>query len=164
MRSRMALIGAALAMMSAGAPPPALAHAELSSTDPAAGAVLATAPDEVRLVFEAELTPDGTGVTVTDPRGASVGSGALDLAVADRNEVAASVAIADSGVYRVTWTATALDLHEAAGSFTFSVAARASDAPDTAMPVRGPDLPGLGTVLVLIAGAIGLRRAGRWSR
>jgi methionine-rich copper-binding protein CopC len=54
-----------LALLAIGAvqPAPALAHAELVSSDPAANAVLPEAPPEVTLVFSEAI--DGPSATVT---------------------------------------------------------------------------------------------------
>ena len=87
MRSTRLAIGATIALAVAIMPGAALAHAELSSSSPAADDTLTVPPAAVSLVFDGELTPDGTGFTVTDPDGEVVGEGALDLTVAERNEV-----------------------------------------------------------------------------
>jgi methionine-rich copper-binding protein CopC len=160
MRPMWPAIAAALALLSAATPIATLAHAGLASSTPAAGATLSAAPDAVTLVFDEELLPDGTGFTVTDPTGASVGEGALDLAVAERNEIAGAVAITDAGVYTVAWTSVAADGHEEAGEFTFTVGSEpeTSDSPDTAMPTPSSKGPALGALFLLAAVAVGMRR------
>jgi methionine-rich copper-binding protein CopC len=154
-------IGAALALLGAAVPIATLAHAGLASSTPAAGATLSAPPESVTLIFDDELLPDGTGFSVTDPSGASVGEGELDLAVAERNEIAGPVAIADAGVYTVAWTSVAADGHEEAGEFTFTVGSEpeASDSPDTAMPTHSSEVPTLGALFLLAAVAVALRRA-----
>ena len=84
-------LGAALAAL----PAVAVAHAELVSSDPEAGANLDAAPSEVTLTFDDELEPDGSGFTVTDHHDDEVGSGTLDLDVADRNILAGGVSISE---------------------------------------------------------------------
>jgi copper resistance protein C len=140
-----------------------LAHAELASSTPAAGAMLSEPPDEVTLVFDGELVPDRTGFTVTDPTGATVGEGGLDLAVAERNEIAGPVTIADAGVYTVAWTSVAADGHEEAGEFTFTVGSEpeTGDSPDTALPAPSSEVPALGASFLLAAVAVAMRRARR---
>jgi methionine-rich copper-binding protein CopC len=166
MRPSRPVIAAALALLGAAMPIATLAHAGLASSTPAAGATLSEPPDEVTLVFDDELLPDGTGLSVTDPSGARVGEGELDLAVAERNVIAGPVAIADAGVYNVAWTSVAADGHEEAGEFTFTVASEpeTGDSPDTAMPTPSSQVPALGALFLLAAVAVGLwhmRRAVR---
>ena len=115
-RSLAALV---VAVAVAALPAVALAHAELVSSDPEAGANLNTAPTEVTLTFDDELDPDGSGFTVTDHHGDEVGTGELDLDVADRNVVRGAVSISEPGVYTVEWAILGLDGHEISGSFSF---------------------------------------------
>lgn len=157
MRHRVAAtIGAAIvgaALVAIGSPSVALAHVELASSTPADGATLTEAPGEVRLVFSGELNPDGSTLTVTDADGTVVGEGELDLAIADRNEVAGSVAINEGGTYTVTWSAASLDGHVEEGVLTFSVelADGGVQPPDTAAMDTGPTLPLAGLALLVIA-------------
>lgn len=126
-------VGAAL-VAAIASPPVALAHVELESSTPADGSTLTEAPVEIRLVFDGELSPDGTALTVTDESGATVGEGELDLEIAERNEVAGAVEIAESGTYRVAWSAASLDGHVEEGVLTFTVELEADSAsPDTAV-------------------------------
>ena len=97
MRSTRLAIGTTIALAVAVMPGAALAHAELSSSSPAAGDTLTVPPAAVTLIFDGELTPDGTGFTVTDPDGDAVGEGALDLTVAERNEVRGDIDAAGPG-------------------------------------------------------------------
>lgn len=161
MRSTRTAIGAAIALVVAMPPVAALAHAGLASSSPAAGVTLTTPPAAVTLVFDDELQPDGTGFTVTDPDGVAIGEGELDLAVAGRNEVSGGVEIDSPGTYTVTWTAVAADGHQEEGEFVFSVAT-AAEAPNTAAIPPGPEVPAtLGSILLVVAVGIGLRRAWR---
>ena len=150
-----------VALLFAVAPGAALAHSPLVSSAPSADAVLGAPPEEVALVFGGELSPDGTGFTVTDEDGTIVGTGALDLAVADRNEVRGRVEIDRSGRYAVAWVAVALDGHEEAGEFGFTVTEPApAPTPDTAVR-RASVSPSalLGAICVLLAIITGARRA-----
>ena len=138
MRSTRLAIGATIALAVAIMPAAALAHAELSSSSPAADDTLTVPPAAVTLVFDGELTPDGTGFTVTDPDGDVVGEGALDLAVAERNEIRGDLDAGGPGTYTVTWTAVAADGHEERGDFSFTVAGADAESPNTAtMPPDG---------------------------
>ncbi len=102
----------------------ALAHAGLLSSSPAADDTLTVPPEAVTLVFDGELTPDGTGFTVTDADGDVVGEGALDLTVAERNEIRGDLEPGEPGTYTVTWTAVSADGHEERGDFTFTPSRR----------------------------------------
>jgi len=67
------------------------------------------------------LDPDGSSFTVTDATGAKVGSGMVDLSVADRNVLAGRVAITRPGLYAVKWTSLSTDGDTETGAFRFSV-------------------------------------------
>ena len=151
---------ATIAVACALSPMSVLAHAGLVSSTPAADAELAMPPDEVVLVFGGELAPDGTGFTVTDSGGTTVGDGSLNLTVADRNEMRGATSIAEPGTYVVAWTSVAADGHEESGSFEFSVTSSAGT-PDTAMSAHGGASVGIGAVMMLTAVAVGLRRLAR---
>lgn len=139
----------------------ALAHASLVSSTPAADAELPTPPDEVVLVFDGELVSDGTGFTVTDSGGTSVGDGSLDLTVADRNEMRGATSIAEPGTYVIAWTSVAADGHEEAGAYEFSVITSNTGSPDTAVDAERGTTVGIGAVLLVMAAALGLRRHAR---
>lgn len=160
MRSTRLAIGAAIAIAVAIMPAAALAHAELLSSSPAAGDTLTTPPEAVTMAFDGELTPDGTGFTVTGPHGDVVGEGGLDLTVAERNEIHGDLEVDGPGTYTVLWTAVAADGHEQSGDFTFTVAD--AESPNTATtPPDHDQLAQLGSTLLLGAAAIGMRRVRR---
>ena len=97
-------------------------------------------PEAVTLVFDGELTPDGTGFTVTDADGDVVGEGALDLTVAERNEIRGDLEPGEPGTYTVTWTAVSADGHEERGDFTFtsSTPNHPTPPPSARSPPRSP--------------------------
>ena len=131
------------------------AHAELVASDPADGAVLAEPPGAVELRFGGELDPDGSAFTVTGPSGDFVGSGEVDLDVAERNVLRGIVDARGDGAYEVRWTAVSIDGHSDEGSLGFTV--RPGTAPNTALPRPDPTLP-LGVLLLVVAVAIALLR------
>jgi copper resistance protein C len=134
------------------------AHADLASSSPADDAELDNAPDEVRLTFTEELDPDGSGFVVTDAAAKEVGRGDVDLEVADRNELAGSVSIADPGVYTVTWAVVSSDGHEATGSYTFGYRVAEDATPDTRMVARSaPSLVFIGFLLVTASALVARR-------
>jgi methionine-rich copper-binding protein CopC len=145
---------AAIALLLALAAPVA-AHEELVASEPAAGATLETPPTEVVLTFSGELAPE-SGFVVLDPAGEEVGTGELDLDVAERNILRGDVVIADDGTYTVSWTAVAADEHPEEGTYTFVVGA-AAEQPNTALARPSPALPA-GLALLMLAVVTGLVR------
>ncbi len=163
-------VAAGLALALATVPALALGHVALVSSDPEAGANLDTAPTEVTLTFDGELDPDGSGFTVADHHGDEVGSGELDLDVADRNVVTGPVTIDEPGVYTVEWAVLGTDGHEITGSFSFGYATdeeipegedgHGHENPDTALAVNGTSpLTAAGMLLIMLAGLVAVRRA-----
>jgi LPXTG-motif cell wall-anchored protein len=116
----------------------ASAHAELVSSDPAAGAKLTAAPTKVTLVFSEEISADATATnfTVTDAKGASVGTGKLDNTDLDHKTQTGTLSAGlGDGVYTVTWNAVTTDDNgHTTGSFTFGVNADPGAQQPTAAP------------------------------
>ncbi len=115
----------------------ASAHAELASSDPAAGAKLTAAPAKVTLVFDEEISekPAESFFTVKDASGAEVGRGTLDNTDIDHKTLSGALktGLAD-GVYTVAWQATTPDDNgKSEGSFTFGV-----NADPGAQPTEAP--------------------------
>lgn len=113
------LLGAALAAsIVVGSATPANAHATLTSTDPAEGAVLDTQPDEIRFVFTEAVTLVPDGVQVYDATGQLVTSSAevsgSDLTVALDETVG-------EGTLIVAWRLVSGDGHPISGALTFSI-------------------------------------------
>lgn len=147
------------AALLAAVPTLALGHAELVSSVPAPGASLTRAPTEVVITFDDELDPDGSELIVTDADGAEVGAGGVDLEVAERNVLRATVSIDANGAYEVSWTAVSRDGHAEVGSYVFEVRSDAgATSPNTALPTP---VPPLGVVLLLTAALVAGIRAGR---
>jgi methionine-rich copper-binding protein CopC len=159
----------------------ASAHAPLESSTPAAGAKLDTAPTSVTLTFtganDGELNPDGSSFTVTDADGTTVGTGKVDLTVANRNVMKADVTITEPGVYTVKWTSESADGATLTGQFSFGyktdVAIPAASGgededgdhgtPDTAIGIASGSSPLdpltlVGGVFLLSGGALVARR------
>jgi len=165
MRIRSLLMGASIAALLAALPAVAAAHTELESSTPEAGENLDTAPTEVALTFSEELDPDGSSFTVVDVDGHEVGSGDVDLTVADRNVLTGDVTITDPGVYTVEYTVVGDDGHPVTGTVSFgynadeAIPEPTEEAPNTAMPRPSlPLAPLVGWLLVALAGVIGVRR------
>ena len=146
----------------------ASAHVELISSSPEAGANLDSAPTEVIVSFDDEVDPDHSTFSVTDADGNEVGSGEVDLTVADRNVLRGDVTISEPGVYTVNYTVAGVDGHEIVGTFSFGFNTEEAipeptggehEDPDTALPYDQPTpLPVVGLLLIGLAGVLGVRR------
>lgn len=96
---------------------PAWAHAQLLSSDPAADAVVDTAPEAVELTFNEPVT--ALAVTLIDPQG-----GRQDLLSATTSGAVLSVRMPQElgqGTYVLSWRAASLDSHPIGSSLVFSV-------------------------------------------
>jgi len=116
---------------------PASAHAVLISTDPVAGAVVATAPATVSLTFGEPVVVAADGVRVFGPDGVEVDNGhAASLGRASTVGVGLlRVAKPPQGTFTVSWRVISADSHPVTGAFTFSVGhPSASRAPAAAQP------------------------------
>lgn len=108
---------AALAVALAGTA--AFAHASLNSADPADGAVLAAAPQELRLVFSEPVSP--LALRLIGPDG---GTRALDrFELRDRTVVIAVPEKLVAGTHVLSWRVVSADGHPVGGSVVFSVGA-----------------------------------------
>lgn len=149
------------AVLLAAMPAMAIAHAELVTSQPAAGTSLDKPPTELVVTFDGELDPDGSSLVATGPGGDEVADGGVDLEVAERNVLRAALRSDGEGEYVVTWAAASIDGHVEEGSFVFEVAADASaQSPDTALPTSarfGP-VAALLLALALVTAARALHR------
>jgi methionine-rich copper-binding protein CopC len=114
---------------------PASAHNELLKTVPASGAQVATPPTTVQLVFGETARAKGSSITVTDPSGATVSTGAL--AVVDAT-VTQPVQITVAGAYTVKWQVISADGDPVNGTFTFTVTAVPAAASPSAAASESP--------------------------
>lgn len=159
MRFRLVLSAAAALGLTIVLPMAAFAHTELTESSPADGARLDEPPTEVVLTFEDEIGEDST-FSVTDADGTEVGSGELDLDVADRNVLRGDVTISDDGTYTVAYSIVGEDGDPIEGELSFTVgeAAPGTTPPNTAMvPPAGPNPALLGVGLISAAGLLALR-------
>ena len=144
------LLGFILAL--AGAPPSALAHANYDHSDPAAGAVLPFAPQQVTVWFTEIPIPSQSSLTVLGPGGATVSQGPTQQVTSDTKALRVALqAGLGPGQYKVNWkTVSAEDGDEGGASFNFSVAASpgpssipsARPSPSSAPVVRPSAPPG----------------------
>ena len=100
----------------------AQAHTQLRKSVPAAGAVMDTAPTEIRLQFHEKIEANISHVSVETSGGQAV---AIEPAAADPNDKSALVVrLAEPlrpGTYKVNWRVISVDTHKVKGSFTFQV-------------------------------------------
>lgn len=124
-------------LASAGTARTVAAHAVLLETQPADGAVLAVAPDQVTLRFNEPVTPivvrllDRSGVAVTGTAAVRSDGGTI--------RVALPVPLAD-GPFLLSYRVTSADSHPVAGSLFFHVGAGAAEAAVVAQ-VAGSAVP-----------------------
>jgi copper transport protein len=110
---------AAIAIVAALIPQPGLAHAQLLQSDPRPGAVVASVPEQVTLIFSEPVTPAGAGIRIYSPSGRQV-----EATVTARGSVlSARVDSTESGTYVVLWQVYAADTHPSRGAFDFAVGA-----------------------------------------
>lgn len=97
------------------------AHTHLDKSEPAADAVLATAPQTVRLIFSSRIEPGFSQVEVTDAEGREIAHGEPTESGNRREvEVALDEELA-TGTYQVNWSVVARDGHRMRGEYRFSV-------------------------------------------
>lgn len=113
---RVALI-AAIAFASA----PAFAHAHLDHAQPAPGAKLATAPNEVAIWFTEAVEPKFSSIVVQNAKGVAMQTGAAALAPDNRAQLSVKLRQLSPGTYKVLWRVLSVDTHRSQGSFSFSV-------------------------------------------
>ena len=99
--------------------PSASAHATLTSTEPAAGAILNNPPNEIVLRFSEPVQVDDDGVKVLDSAGTRVDGGIIEQPDGRTVRVPLS-GLADGG-YVVAWKLVSADGHPIGGGFTWRV-------------------------------------------
>ena len=100
----------------------AQAHTALERSEPKANAVLAAAPNELRLWFSEPFKVGLSTIEVRDAAGRQVDQ--RDLRADAQESKLVHLSLGEklpAGTYRVTWTAVAQDMHVGKGSFTFRV-------------------------------------------
>ena len=102
---------------------PAAAHADLVSSSPSDGAVIAAEPQQVTLVFSEAVTLKLSSVRVIGPDGRRVDSGTPQATGPGDDGIAVTLAAdPQQGTYVLDWLATAADDgHATSGTLTFSV-------------------------------------------
>jgi methionine-rich copper-binding protein CopC len=132
LRGAAVLLAAAAALAASAAP--ALAHDELVSTNPTAGATVARPPTEVVLTFGETVLPLGTQVVVTGPDG-PVSDGSPSVS---GKEVRQPLRSGPAGTYDVAWRATSEDGHPVSGTFAFTAQAASPPTTSSTSPTAAP--------------------------
>ncbi len=99
---------------------PALAHADLVSSEPAAGATVPAGLNELRLTFSEPVGP-GSGVVLFAEEFQPV-AGVTSTTDGEVLNAVWALALGE-GTYTVQWTAVSLDGHPVQGSYQFGVSA-----------------------------------------
>jgi methionine-rich copper-binding protein CopC len=115
----LAILFAALALL-AGTHA-AFAHALLRRAQPAVGATVPTAPDELLLIFSEAVEPGFSSVVVTGPQGSRVDTGVIRTDPKDATHLLAAVRKLAPGTYKVVWHVTSADTHKTEGNYQFTV-------------------------------------------
>ncbi|MEW2620210.1 copper resistance protein CopC [Streptomyces sp. NPDC048106] len=121
LRTLVLLLLAVTGALLAGAGP-ASAHAALTGSDPAQGAVVEQPPARVSLTFSEKVAMNGDSLRVLDPKGKPVQTGAP----AHVSGTTYAVRLKDGlgrGTYTVTYEVVSADSHPVAGAYTFSIGA-----------------------------------------
>jgi copper transport protein len=113
-----------LVVLLAGPVAAALAHAELTSTDPASGSTVAQSPPKVVMTFSENPDPKASLVRILDSSGRTV-PGVSPVAAVPGRPLELQVTLSSAlgkGVYTVNWrSVSAVDGHVANGAFAFGV-------------------------------------------
>ncbi len=122
--SRRFTLGLALALLAALALPAGIgAHSQLIRSEPAANAVLAAAPGQVKLFFDEAVNPGFSDIKVLDMSQARADNGDLKLAPGDAKQLVITLKPLGDGMYTVVWQAMSdVDGHMTRSNFAFNVA------------------------------------------
>ena len=101
----------------------ALSHSEFEGSSPKDGETMKASPREVRIWFSEPIKVGLSTVAVSDASGKQVDQ--RDLHADEKQSTLVRLSLPANlapGLYKVTWTAVAQDLHVGKGSFSFHVA------------------------------------------
>lgn len=100
----------------------ASAHADLVRSDPAANAVLDTAPARITIDFSEPIEPAFSKITVFFEDGQDADNGDSAVSPTDQKQLSVSLKDSRQGTYVVSWRVlSAVDGHITSGAFVFSV-------------------------------------------
>lgn len=151
-------IGAAGLLVPFAPAPPAAAHAELLSVDPAKGARLSAAPSTVKLRFNEPVSTRFAQIAVTGPDGKDYADGKPN--VSGDTATVSLRALGPEGKYTVGWRVVSSDGHPVNGSYSFRVGAQGSGSADSSSATGASESGGSGSAgqsgppIALIAGGV----------
>lgn len=145
---RRSIVLALLVLLPCLAAAPAAGHAFVAQESPAPGAILATAPVQVRLSFTERLEPAYSFVHVTAANGSRVDVDGGRVPADEPNVLVAGLIPLVTGNYTVSWSTLSVDTHSASGTYTFAVGAALPGEAAAAGSVPHPHGP-LGRILYL---------------
>ncbi len=151
MTSRRWIVAVALAAVSvAGWAAPAMAHANLTTTNPSASEVLSSSPTEVVLRFSEPVDPASDPIRILTSTGAEVA-----VTPVQRREAGLIMAVAPmqplvDGSYVVAWAAVSEDSHPISGAFAFAVGASSGVPDDALIAASGSDAGSAGEQVVFL--------------
>nr|WP_315397141.1 copper resistance protein CopC [uncultured Duganella sp.] len=122
MRRLQSLIYGAILGVAALANAPAMAHATIQVSEPAANAELAKAPPAIALTFNEDVEPAFSSIVLQDATGKAVpevGKAAVDAT--NKRLLKLDLPPLKSGGYIVRWVAVGPDGHRRNGQYNFSV-------------------------------------------
>jgi copper resistance protein C len=125
----------------AGPAPPAAAHARVTGSSPADGAVVAAPPAEVRLVLDAKpATVEGDPLQVYGPDGRRVDAGGTRVSADARTLTVALDATygLPAGEYQLMYRVVSADTHIISGRLTFTAEQAAAAAPSSELSTGDP--------------------------
>ncbi|MGV9497424.1 copper resistance CopC/CopD family protein [Streptomyces sp. NPDC003642] len=120
-RTLVLLLLAAVCALLAGAGPVS-AHAAVTGSDPAQGAVVDQAPSRISLTFSEQVALSGDSLRVLDPEGKRVDTGEPSGVGGTTYAVRLQSGLSD-GTYTVAYQVVSADSHPVAGAYTFSIGA-----------------------------------------
>lgn len=99
----------------------ALAHPQLQTSEPAAGAAT-TSPKQIRITFNEAVIPKFSGIEIKDKTGRVVATGKSQTDPSDKKRLVVPVnEELAPGDYKVEWHAVSDDTHRIKGTYSFSV-------------------------------------------
>ena len=145
-------------LIAVGLAGPAVAHANLADSDPAANALLDQAPDAVTMAFTEPPDPKLSLVHVLDVNGTPVEAGPVELVQGHQDElrVALPPDLPD-GAYTVSWRVVSeADGHATAGAFSFGVNVAPGTVVTPSIPTPTTPSPSIGSVVGKLLLYVGL--------
>jgi len=110
---------AATSLLAAG---PALAHAKLVASNPAANATLRSGPQSITLTFNERIVPAFSKFTIVMPAHDGMEVPVETMVTSDRKRIVGTLPRPLArGLYNVNWTAAGSDGHKMTGRLAFTV-------------------------------------------